>query len=95
MHIPPDYTRIRHYGFLSNASKRKSPSTIRKSLKVTEKKKDDPRPWQKIAFDRMGIKPGTCKNCGSRMVPIESCPNRFRRQQRAPPNRFDAICQAA
>ena len=96
MHIlPPGYTRIRHYGFLSSASKRKSLSTIRKSLKVKEKKKDDPRPWQKIAFERMGIKPGICKNCGSRMVLIESYPNRFRRQQREPPNRSDAICQVA
>ena len=96
MHIlPPGYTRIRHYGFLSSASKRKSLSTIRKSLKVMAKKKVDSRPWQEIAFERMGIKPGICKNCGSRMVIIECYPNRFRTQQRAPPDRLDAVCQVA
>jgi hypothetical protein len=91
--LPPGYTRIRHYGFLSSASKRKSLSTIRKSLKVPDKKKPDPRPWQEIAFERMGIKPGVCKKCGNRMVLIESYPNHFRKQLRAPPNRLDTVGQ--
>jgi hypothetical protein len=94
MHIlPPGYTRLRHYGFLSSASKRKSLSSIRKSLRVPAKKKTDTRPWQEIALERMGIKPGVCKNCGCRMVIIESYPNRFRMQQRAPPDEFDAAYQ--
>jgi hypothetical protein len=95
MHIlPPGYTRIRHYGFLSSASKTKSLSSIRKSLKVHAKKKTDTRPWQEIALERMGITPGVCKKCGCRMVIIECYPNRFRMQQRAPPDRL-AVCQVA
>lgn len=93
MHIlPPGYTRIRHYGFLSSASKTKSLSNIRKSLKVSAKKKTDARPWQEIALERMGITPAVCKQCGCKMVIVECYPNRFRMQQRAPPDRLNAVC---
>lgn len=96
MHVlPPGYTRIRHYGFLSSVAKKKSLRSIRRSLKVITKKKESSRPWQEIAFERMGIKPGICKNCGCKMVLIESYPNRYRRQQRAPPVDLDVGCQVA
>lgn len=84
--LPPGFTRIRHYGFLSSAAKSKSLAIIRKALHVrptsavgTGKK------WQEIVLERMGIKPGTCKSCGGHMVIIEIIPNRFRARQRAPP----------
>lgn len=96
MHIlPPGYTRIRHYGFLSSALKGSSLSRIRMSLRVPTKKKTDSRPWQEIALERMGITPGICKHCGCRMVVVECYPNRFKMQQRAPPNRVDEACQVA
>ncbi len=86
-HISPHgFTRIRHYGFLSSASKKKSLAKIRASLKVkppTTLAKD--KSWQELVFDRMGIKPGVCKCCGGEMVVIETIPNRFRAPTRAPP----------
>jgi len=84
--IPHGFTRIRHYGFLSSASKSKSLALIRASLNArTPSSKAKEKPWQEIVFDRMGIKPGICKCCGGKMVVIENIPNRFRASQRAPP----------
>ncbi len=86
-HISPHgFTRIRHYGFLSSASKSKSLAIIRASLNARPpNSKANEKPWQEIVFDRMGIKPGVCKCCGGKMVIIENIPNRFRASQRAPP----------
>ena len=86
MHIlPPDFTRIRHYGFLSSASKRKSLAIIRASLNATPTCVTTKKPWQEIAFERMGIRPGICNCCGGKMVIIETIPNRFVPGKRAPP----------
>jgi len=88
-HISPHgFTRIRHYGFLSSASKGKSLPKIRASLHVrapVSAPKD--KSWQEMVFERMGIKPGVCKCCGGKMVIIQSLPNRFRSAQRAPPQK--------
>ena len=86
MHILPyGFTRIRHYGFLSSASKRKSMAIIRASLKVAKPPETSKKTWQQIAFERMGIEVGVCKCCGGKMEIIETIPNRFRMRQRAPP----------
>jgi hypothetical protein len=86
MHIlPPGFTRIRHYGFLSSASKTKSLAIIRKDLKVSPPPVNKTKTWQDIAFKRMGISPGVCKCCGGKMLVVESFPNRFRAKPRAPP----------
>lgn len=86
MHIlPPGFTRIRHYGFLSSASKRKSLAIIRASLNEAPPSVTTKKPWQEIAFERMGIQPGVCKCCGGKMVIIETLPNRFVPRKRAPP----------
>ena len=86
MHIlPPGFTRIRHYGFLSSASKTKSLAIIRADLKVSPPSVNKIKTWQDIAFERMGINPGVCKCCGGKMLVVESFPNRFRARQRAPP----------
>jgi hypothetical protein len=86
MHIlPPGFTRIRYYGFLSSASKRKSLAIIRASLNATPPCVTTKKPWQEIAFERMGIKPGVCNCCGGKMVIIETIPNRFAPGKRAPP----------
>lgn len=86
MHIlPHGFTRIRHYGFLSSVSKRKSLAIIRASLNVAPSPKAPKRTWQEIAFERIGIKAGVCKCCGGKMAIIETFPNRFRKSARAPP----------
>ena len=87
--LPPGYTRIRHYGFLSSASKRKSLAIIRAFLKGGQENGSVKKTWQQIAFERMGIKPGFCKCCGGEMLIVEIIPNRFRKRQRAPPNNKD------
>jgi hypothetical protein len=86
MHIlPPGYTRIRHYGFLSSAAKRKSLGIIREALKTNAPKTLSNTQSKELALERMGIKPGICKCCGSKMVIVEFIPNRYRKKQRAPP----------
>jgi len=83
---PHGFTRIRHYGFLSSASKSKSLALIRASLKVQPPvQQEKENPWQEIVFNRMDIKPGVCKCCGGEMVVIQTMPNRFRASQPAPP----------
>jgi hypothetical protein len=84
--LPPGYTRIRHYGFLSSASKKKSLAIIRMALKISPivNSNTSEKSWQDIVFERMGIKPGVCKCCGGKMEIVETLPNFFR--NRAPPN---------
>ncbi|NJO87761.1 MAG: hypothetical protein HC831_01490 [Chloroflexia bacterium] len=84
------FTRIRHYGFLSSASKTKSLKVIRKALKVVPKSSTDGDVMEAI-FSKMGIQPGVCKSCGGKMVVVEIIPNRFKKKQRAPPNNKDGI----
>jgi hypothetical protein len=88
MHIlPTGFTRIRHYGFLSSASKKKSLAIIRASLKAQPLAKQPQKPLLDTVFEKMGIKPGICKCCGGRMIIIETIPNQFwNKKQRAPPS---------
>ena len=81
----PGFTRIRHYGFLSSAAKKKSLMLIRKSLGVKPAPAPKDKKWQEIALERMGIKPGICKCCGGKMKTIKSLPNMFRMKGREPP----------
>ena len=83
--LPPGFTRIRHYSFLSSASKRKSLAIIRKSLNAIAPPSQTIKPWHEIAFERMDITPGVCKCCGGKMVVIKTIPNRFHSSPRAPP----------
>lgn len=88
MHIlPPGFTRIRHFGFLSSASKTKSLGTIRKALKLEPIPATTKEKCMEIVFERMGIKPGFCKCCGGEMIIIEILPNQFRdKKTREPPD---------
>ncbi|NPD47671.1 transposase, partial [Lentimicrobium sp. S6] len=84
--LPPGFTRIRHYGFLSSASKRKSLAIIRSHLGVSTSSESTILTWQEIAFKKMGIQPGICKCCGGEMLIIQTFTNKFRNNhQRAPP----------
>ncbi len=93
MHIlPPGFTRIRHYGFLSSASKRKSIGIIRAWLKVQPVVVENQKTLLESVFEKLGIKPGICKCCGGQMVVIEIIPNQFRNKKlRAPPDNKVAI----
>jgi predicted Zn-ribbon and HTH transcriptional regulator len=83
--LPPGFTRIRHYGFLSSASKTKSLAIIRKALKVASPVKLSTEEKKQKALDRMGVNPGRCRICGGNMIIIETIPNMFRTSSRAPP----------
>jgi len=86
MHIlSPGFTRIRHYGVLSSASKRKSLALIRSSLNAAPQCVTTKKPWQEIAFEKMSIQPGICKCCGGKMIITKTLPNRFVPGKRAPP----------
>ena len=89
--LPPKFTRIRHYGFLSSASKTKSLAIIRTALKRNPPSSElSDKSWQEIAFEKMGIRPRICKSCGGAMVIIEILPDQFHRNQRAPPAEMEA-----
>lgn len=92
LHICPfGYTRIRHYGFLSSASKTKSLALIRKSLK-SKKPPTSTVHWAQTAFGRMGITVGKCKCCGGEMKLIVSLPDQFH-PSRAPPKIKSVVSQ--
>jgi len=82
--LPPGFTRIRHYGFLSSASKKKSLAIIRSALKVDAPVETTKEQRTEKALGRMGVKLGFCR-CGGRMHTIKTIPNRFRASPRAPP----------
>ena len=86
--LPYGYTRIRHYGFLSSASKGKSLAIIRSVLKVAGLAEANDKTWQQIAFERMGIRLGICSCCGGEMIIIKTFPNRFGKTTRAPPGKL-------
>ncbi len=84
MHIlPPGFTRIIHYGFLSPASKRKSLHLIRIALKTSPPKIIEN--IKQLVFQKIGINPGFCKHCGGKTIIIQSIPNQFYIKPRAPP----------
>jgi hypothetical protein len=75
MHIlPPGFTRIRHYGFLSSAPKRKSLSIIRTFLNVAPQCAPTSRPWQEIALERIGMAPEYAKGAGETCKLYRDCP---------------------
>lgn len=83
--LPPGFTRIRHYGLISSASKVKSLPLIRKALKITPCPKVSIKPGLNSMLGRMGIIPGKCRCCGRKMVVVETLPNHFQNNQRALP----------
>jgi len=81
--LPTGFTRIRHYGFLSSASKSKSLALIRAYFCVDNPVKQIAI-WQQIAVSRMGISPHCCRTCGAIMVVTRILPHRFHNRIRAP-----------
>lgn len=86
-HICPyGFTRIRHYGFLSSASKVKSLRLIRQSLgvKAPLPLEDD---WMGQVLERIKVTPLKCKCCGADMALVVTLPDQFYQptRSRAPP----------
>ena len=62
--MPRGFRRIRHYGYLSNASKSKSLSAARKSLGLQAKKRIDRATRKVLATERiLGQNPDRCRSC--------------------------------
>jgi hypothetical protein len=62
--LPPKFRRLRHYGFLSNAAKRKSLALARKALKVKQEAILDKAARREAARQRlMGQNPHLCPCC--------------------------------
>jgi hypothetical protein len=83
--LPPGFTRIRHYGFLSSASKNKSLAIIRKALDVEPPPQLSKEEKTAKVIQNMGIQHGICK-CGGKMHIIKTIANSFRIKPRAPPD---------
>ena len=81
--LPPRFTRIRHYGFLSSAAKTKALEVLREYFSLP-KPEGSKLPWQEIAQSRMGINPQCCSKCGGVMHTVKIIPDRFHRPIRAP-----------
>ena len=82
--LPPGFTRIRHYGFLSSAAKTQALAALRDYFCLPPVAKYIKISWQTIARERMGIEPQCCKKCGHLMQIIRTIPDHFHRQIRAP-----------
>jgi hypothetical protein len=82
--LPPGFTRIRHYGFLSSAAKTKALKALREYFCLTPESDHTKISWQTIASERMGIEAQCCKKCGHLMQIIRIIPDEFHRPIRAP-----------
>ena len=82
--LPPGFTRIRHYGFLSSAAKTKAFALLREYFYLPPGSEYIRITWQAIVQDRMGIEVQCCKKCGHVMQIIRIIPDCFHRPIRAP-----------
>ena len=81
--LPPGFTRIRHYGFLSSAAKTKALEALRLYFSMPEPNRLN-QSWQEIASSRMSINPLCCTKCGGMMKTIRIIPDHFHRPIRTP-----------
>lgn len=88
--LPPGFTRIRHYGFLSPAAKTRAFDALRKYFCLAPRDKSINTSWQSIVRERMGMEVQCCKKCGHFMQVVRTIPDRFHRPIRAPS--YPAVC---
>ncbi len=81
--LPPGFTRIRHYGFLSSAAKTKALGALREYFSLP-KPECSKLSWQEIAQNCMGINPQCCIKCGGIMQTVKIIPDHFHQPIRAP-----------
>jgi len=82
--LPPGFTRIRHYGFLSSAAKTKALAALKEYFCLPVVTKYIKITWQTIAHEKMGIEAQCCKKCGHLMQVTRIIPDHFHRPIRAP-----------
>jgi hypothetical protein len=82
--LPPGFTRIRHYGFLSSAAKTKALKALREYFCLSYEQEHINITWQAIARNRMGIEVKCCRKCGHEMHIIRTIPDCYHRPIRAP-----------
>jgi hypothetical protein len=82
--LPPGFTRIRHYGFLSSAAKTKALAALREYFCLPPRAEYIQTSWQAIVQERMRIEAQCCKKCGHTMQIIRIIPDNFHRPVRAP-----------
>jgi hypothetical protein len=82
--LPPGFTRIRHYGFLSSAAKTKALAALREYFCLPVVTKYIKITWQTIAREKMGIEAQCCKKCGHLMHVTRIIPDHFHQPIRAP-----------
>lgn len=82
--LPPGFTRIRHYGFLSSAAKTKALKALREYFYLSYEQEHINISWQAIARNRMGIEVQCCRKCGHVMQIIRTIPDCYHRPIRAP-----------
>lgn len=73
--LPSGFMRIRHYGFLSNSSRKKGLETcakifasLREKRKKIEKQKQIKQPWHERVKEQTGFNPLLCKKCGKAVM---------------------------
>lgn len=81
--LPPGFTRIRHYGFLSSAAKTKALAIVRAYFQLPAPEKIA-WTWKQIAQTRMGINTSCCSKCGGIIHIARIIPDRFHHLARAP-----------
>lgn len=74
--LPPGYTRIRHYGFLSSAVKTKCLKVLRQYFLIPEPENTQ-YDWKIIALKKMKLKLHTCPCCGGKLEFSGFLPDRF------------------
>ena len=68
--------RIRHYGFLSNRTRKKNRITCESILKSIKKREDSRKPsqaklpWHKRIEEQTGVNPLLCKACGNAVLVV-------------------------
>jgi hypothetical protein len=73
--LPSGFMRIRHYGFLSNSSRKKGLeqcanifASLKKKRKKIEKQKQIKQPWNERVKEQTGFDPLLCKKCGKAVM---------------------------
>lgn len=73
--LPSGFMRIRHYGFLSNSSRKKGLercaeifTSLREKRKKTETHRHNKQPWHERVKEQTGFDPLLCKKCGKAVM---------------------------
>ncbi len=74
--LPCGFMRIRHYGFLSNSTRKKNRITCESIFKSIKKREGSSKPsqvkipWHKRIEEQTGVNPLLCKSCGNAVLVV-------------------------